>query len=233
MLSSAVDYPVLADFVTDNAGMISPEYERAIAQLTKQIEQNTTVEIAVVTVESLEGVPIDQYAIELFEKNGIGKKDRDNGLLILIAKQERKYRVEVGYGLEGSVPDAHKADIGAGIMEPNFKAGNFGKGVYEAVLAINGLINNDPDVMSEYKSKYYTTQPSQPGIPFDIIIFLLLFIILPLLTRGRRGFIWFPLFLGGSRRRGGFSGGMGGFGGTGFGGFGGGFSGGGGFGGSW
>lgn len=226
-VSSAVEYPVLTDFVTDNAGMISPEYEVQIARLSKEIEQNTTVEIAVLTVNSLEGDSMENYAVKTFEKTGIGKKDKDNGLLILLSREERAYRVEVGYGLEGLIPDAHKIDIGIGIMEPNFKQGEFGKGIYEAILAINGLIQGQPEVLSKYKAKY--AQPvSEVSIFWSWLPFILLFVVFPLIFGRRRGSLWFPLLLMGPRMRGGFSGGAGGFGG-----FGGGFSGGGGFGGRW
>ena len=122
----AVDYPNLNDFVTDEANIISPEYEQQIEQLAKAIEQETTVEIAIVTVLSLEGLTKEQYALELFEKEGIGKEDKDNGLLILVALEEREYRVEVGYGLEGSIPDASKVSLGTKILEPNFKENEFG-----------------------------------------------------------------------------------------------------------
>ncbi len=98
----AVNYPQLQGFVTDNANMIDPAYAYDISQLAAKIEQETTVEIAVVTIESLEGESMEMYAVKLFEQAGIGKKDKDNGLLILVAKEEREYRFEVGYGLEGT-----------------------------------------------------------------------------------------------------------------------------------
>ncbi len=83
---AAIDYPQLTDFVTDEADMIDPVYETKISELAKNIEVATTVEIAVVTVKSLEGESKEGYAVKLFEHAGIGKKDKDNGLLILVAK---------------------------------------------------------------------------------------------------------------------------------------------------
>ncbi|HDJ37965.1 MAG TPA: TPM domain-containing protein, partial [Methanosarcinales archaeon] len=100
---AAVDYPHLTGYVTDDANMLDPAYETKITEIAKTIERETTVEIAVVTVESLEGEPKEMYAVKLFEEAGIGKKDKDNGLLILVAKQEQEYRFEVGYGLEGVI----------------------------------------------------------------------------------------------------------------------------------
>jgi len=225
----AVEYPELGNFVTDTAEMIDPVYEQRINELCREIEQNTTVEIAVVTIDSLNGMGKEQYAVELFERAGIGKKDKDNGLLILIAKSEREYRVEVGYGLEHLITDSHKVDIGDGILVPNFKRGEFGKGVYEAILSIQGLIDGREEVLSQYKMTYEGQRSESSWVGFIIFLFTLMFIlsIFNIIRRGTRtrgGYI----FMGG-----GFGGGSGGFGSGGFGGFGGGLSGGGGFGGSW
>ena len=151
---SAVDFPVLNDFVTDQADIISPEYEQQITSLAKQIEQETTVEIAVVTVQSLEGLSKEDYSMQLFEKYGIGKKDVDNGLLVLVSMDEREYRVEVGYGLEGLIPDASKVTLGTRILEPNFKEGEFGKGIYEMLIAVQGILNGEEEVLSQYRSSY-------------------------------------------------------------------------------
>jgi len=173
---SGVEYPELRNFVTDTANMIDPVYEGKINELCKEIEQDTTVEIAVVTIDSLNGMSKEQYAVELFERAGIGKKDRDNGLLILIVKSEREYRVEVGYGLEHLITDSHKVDIGDGILVPNFKRGEFGKGVYEAVLAMNGLIEGREEVLSQYKMK--NKQGTETcWVGFIIFIFTLMFIL--------------------------------------------------------
>ena len=88
-LVSSQNYPNLRNFVTDNANIIDDASEAQLISLAQQIEQTTTVEIAIVTVNSLENLDIETYAVELFEKAGIGKKDIDNGLLILIAPNER------------------------------------------------------------------------------------------------------------------------------------------------
>lgn len=225
---SAVDFPVLNDFVTDQADIISPEYEQQIISLAKQIEQETTVEIAVVTVQSLEGLSKEEYAIQLFEKYGIGKKDVDNGLLILVSMDERVYRVEVGYGLEGLIPDASKVTLGTRILEPNFKEGEYGRGIYEMLLAVQGILNGEEEVLSKYQSSYYSSGRS------SLMTWIYLFFLISLISSAfnRKGhknrFMFIPLFLPGPR----WNGGSGGFGSSGFGGFGGGLGGGGGFGGN-
>ncbi|KCZ71671.1 beta-propeller domain-containing protein, methanol dehydrogenase [Candidatus Methanoperedens nitroreducens] len=235
-LASAVSYPQLAGFVTDNANMIDPAYESKITQLAQKIEKETTVEIAVVTVESLEGESKEIYATGLFERAGIGKKDKDNGLLIFVAKQEREYRFEVGYGLEGIITDSMKVNIGDRIIVPNFKNDEYGKGIYEAMLVIEGLIGGNEEVISKYGTNQ-TDSSEVPGWLFlPIFGFVVLIIILSTMSETRhRGRGYYGGYGGyGGYPRGGFGGGGrgGGFGG-GFGGFGGGRSGGGGFGGRW
>src|SRR3989338_530960 len=157
--AAAVTYPKLTDFVTDNANIIDPEYEQQILNLAKAIEQNTTAEIAVVTVSSLEGLPIETYAVELFKQAGIGKKDLDNGLLILIAPNEREYRIEVGYGLEGTIPDLRAREIGTNIFVPNFRNNDYGKGIYDALAVIGGYLGNDEEVISKYHAAYASKAP--------------------------------------------------------------------------
>jgi len=226
---SAQSVQLTKNFITDDANIIDFSYEQKISELSTVIEQKTTVEIAVVTVSSLEGVPIDMYAVELFEKSGVGKKDKDNGLLLVIAPNEREYRFEVGYGLEGTLPDITAREIGKNVLEPNFRDGEYGKGIYEALMVIDGYVSNNEEVISTYKSSYNQQQVSRLISNNIFWIFLALFILSAIINnkKGRRGGIY-PIILPGFG--GGFNGG--GFGG-GFGGFGGGLSGGGGFSGRW
>ena len=228
--ASGASYPQLTGFVTDNANMIDSSYEAQITALAKQIEEKTTVEIAVVTVESFEGESKEMYAVNLFQQEGIGKTDRDNGLLILVSKQEREYRFEVGYGLEGVITDSMKVNIGDRIIVPNFRNEDYGKGIYESIVVIEGLIEGNEEVISRYSMKP-TGQSNDGGSIWSFLFFaliLVLFILLPRKGRRGRGSMG-GIYIGGFG--GGFGGGMSGSGG--FGGFGGGMSGGGGFGGSW
>lgn len=231
--ASGASYPQLTGFVTDNANMIDSSYESQITALAKQIEERTTVEIAVVTVESLEGESKEMYAVNLFQQAGIGKTDKDNGLLILVSKQEREYRFEVGYGLEGVITDSMKVNIGDRIIVPNFRNGDYGKGIYDSMVVIEGLIEGNEEVISRYSMKS-AGQSNNGGSIWPFLFFAIIFalIVLASLKGGRGGRGMGGIYIGGFG--GGFSGGMSGSGGLGgFGGFGGGMSGGGGFGGSW
>ncbi len=243
--AGAVNYPQLKGFVTDNANMIDPVYEEKITQLAEKIEKENTVEIAVVTIDSLEGESTLDYAVGLFEQAGIGKKDNNNGLLILVAKKEREYRFEVGYGLEGTITDSMKVNIGSRIIEPNFKNGEYGKGIYDSMLVIEGLLRGNEEIVSQYRMpQAYSVQVSYDWIMVIFITLVILVIILSVFSE-KGGWTYggqYPRSHGGWEYGGGFGGGFGGygmrrsgggFGGGGFGGFGGGRSGGGGFGGKW
>ncbi|MBE0524676.1 MAG: TPM domain-containing protein [Methanosarcinales archaeon] len=220
----SVNYPQLRGFVTDNANMIDSANTNNIAQLAAKIEKETTVEIAVVTIDSFEGESKEMYAVKLFERAGIGKKDKDNGLLILVAKQEREYRFEVGYGLEGIITDSMKVNIGERIIVPNFKNGEYGKGIYEAMLVIEGLLQGNEEVVSKYSMSQTENQEVPTWIIFTFVGFFILFSILSTMGQGRHNGGYYGTSGGFGRRGSG-----GGFGG----GFGGGRSGGGGFGGKW
>lgn len=246
--ASAVSYPQLRDYVTDNANMIDQSYEAKITQLAGAIEKETTVQIAVVTIESLEGESIEMYSANLFEKWGIGKKDKDNGLLIIVAKDSHDYRFEVGYGLEGTVTDSMKVNIGDRIIVPNFRNGEYGKGIYESMLVIQELVKGNPEVISQYSMKQGGGSSSIEfsgngteafgalfGIFFVLVVIFIIFIAIMSASYGsntswKRGRTYrnTPVLLPDL----GWRMGGGGFGGGGFGGgFGGGHSGGGGFGG--
>ncbi len=229
-ITDAADYPQLTEHLTDNANIIDSEYKQKIIDLADSIEKNTTVEIAVLTIESLNGDTPEDYAINVFRKSGVGKKDKNNGLLILVSKNDRKYRFEVGYGLEGTIPDAMKVPIGDKIITPNFKNGDYGKGIYDSMLAVEALVTNNTEVISKYGLNETTEDMPTWLIILIIIIVVIIVIGLLAVSDGWRGGSYGGGGWGGSS---GGSGGSGGGGGDSGGGFGGGSSGGGGFGGGW
>ncbi len=144
-----VDYPDHSGYyVNDFASILDDSIESDLENLITALENETSAEIAVVTVENLQGITIEEYAVELFEKWGIGKKEEDNGLLFLVAIEEREVRIEVGYGLEGVITDLEAGSIINDIMVPNFKNGEFGKGIYEAVEIASAQIFGEEDYES-------------------------------------------------------------------------------------
>lgn len=121
----AQDFPEPTGHVNDFAQLLSSDYRQSLEQELVDFEEETTAEIAVVTIESLEGDSIEEYAVRLFEQWGIGKKEKDNGLLILIAKEDREMRIEVGYGLEPVITDGRAGRIIREKMRPAFREENY------------------------------------------------------------------------------------------------------------
>ena len=140
-------------FVNDFADMLSPEEENSLEALIGALEKETTAEIAIVIIPSLEGSSREEYAVELFEQWGIGKEETDNGLLILVALKEQKWKIEVGYGLEGVITDARAGRVARNYIVPNFREGNYFQGLQQATVQFAGLIKQDPSVIAEYTSR--------------------------------------------------------------------------------
>jgi uncharacterized protein len=240
-LAQAVkDLPAPTDYVSDFARVISDQTRVQLDQLCGEVDHQAHAQIAVVTVQSLEGEPIQQYAVDLFEKWKIGPKKNDRGLLILVAVQDRRRWIQTGYGLEGILPDGKVGQIGRE-MVPMLRNNDFNGALTLAVDEVSQIIAQDAGVKLKPLTRWGAAQqrPQQITVGQLIggIVFLLLIVIF-LLWAGGSGILGFLLgmFFGGRwGGGGGFGGGGGGDGGSGsgFGGFGGGQTGGGGAGGDW
>lgn len=216
---AAPEFPKLTGRVVDNASLLSQRTEQRIGERLAAHERATGNQLVVVTVPDLQGTSIEDFGYQLGRHWGIGQKDSDNGALLIIAKQERALRIEVGYGLEGQLTDAISAQIINQILTPAFKAGRFDAGVEQAVDAMVTVLGGQALPAPQRSTTKKEAPPAFGGLLFIIIIIMLLF--------GRGGFFGGMLagsLLGGGLRGGGLGGG--GFGG-GFGGGGGGFGGGG------
>ncbi len=220
------EVPQLQQRVTDFTNTLSFNQWRALETRLKQFEDSTSTQIAILMVNSLDGEALEDFSMRVFEKNKLGQKGEDNGVLILIAKADRKARIEVGYGLEGALTDAATTQIREREMNPRFRTGDFYGGLDGAISAIVAA------TAGEYK-----VEARGNKAPLTSVILVLIFFgimgafVLPRLSSRRRTIIgsagpsyrsgWGWPYIGG----GGFGGGS--FGGGSFGG-GGGFSGGGG-----
>lgn len=132
----AGEVPPLKGRVNDHARILSPTVHQLLSERLAAYEQKTGHQLAVLTVPSLSGDPIEDYSIRVVEAWKLGKKGADDGILLLVASGDRKMRIEVGYGLEGSLPDAAAGRIVRDVMAPHFKRGDFDGGVLAAVNAI-------------------------------------------------------------------------------------------------
>lgn len=222
-----VSFQNYTGYVNDYAGILSNETKAKLAALSSEIESKTTSQMAILTIDTTAPLDIETYAVKLFEKWGIGQKGKDNGVLILVAVKDRAVRIEVGYGLEGAIPDALAKNIIEKSMTPFFKNGDYSAGILQGAGAISKLIAGEYNVEISELGNIKIATPSKKT---SILDFLFLIFIIIIVIRIR--FFWFFPMSGRSRSY--WSGGSssGGFGG-GFGGFGGGFSGGGGASGRW
>ena len=132
----ALDVPYLSGHINDNAHLLSPEAVNELEQMLTAYEDSTTNQIVLLTIESLEGEILEDYTLRVAETWKLGQKDVDNGVLLLIARDDRKMRIEVGYGLEPSVTDAASSYIINSIIRPLFKQGEFEDGIREGLKAL-------------------------------------------------------------------------------------------------
>lgn len=225
---AAPEFPQPDGLVTDTAGVLPDGEERRLEALLADLRRQTGSEVAVVTIPSLEGSVIETYAVELFEAWGIGQKGKDNGLLFLTAVDDRAVRIEVGYGLEGTVPDALAGRVLNEVVLPAYRAGDMPRGVLLGGVTLAQLVAKEAGVqIGGGRSPIRGTKRPQATRTQKIVGFLFMLAMIPIVIRHP----WLLFFLLSSGRGGGrWSGG--GFGG-GSGGFGGGMSGGGGASGGW
>jgi uncharacterized protein len=227
------------DYVVDLAGVMDNAAKARLNALLLELEQKTTAQVLVLTVQSLDGQDIEGFSIGMAEKWKLGQKGKDNGALLVVAVQDRKYRFEIGYGLESVLPDSLVGTIGREYLVPYFRQGDYGAGIYAAIAVVARTIASSAGVELAAMppvSRPHDVSTGKPLSMFHLVLFgvfgivaLILFI-----THPRQCFLILLMSqLGGGR--GGWSGGMsgGGFGGGSFGGGGGGGFGGGGASGGW
>jgi uncharacterized protein len=139
----AIDVPYLTGRVTDNAEILNAETRKALTEQLAAHERATTNQVAVLTVPTIGDASIEEYAVEVFNAWKLGRKGKDNGVLVVIAPNERRLRIEVGYGLEGTLTDAQAARIIRDLMTPRFKDGDFNRGVADGVRAVIATLEGD------------------------------------------------------------------------------------------
>jgi uncharacterized protein len=224
-LAAEPEFPKLSGRVVDNAQLLSAATTQNLNKQLAAQEQRTGNQLVVVTLNDLQGYEIADFGFQLGRHWGIGQKDSNNGALLIIAKQERKMRIEVGYGLEGTLTDARSAQIIQQILSPAFKTGDFNGGITRAVDAMILVIDGKAVPVSNKQSSSKSSPPALGLLMFIAVIFMMMGG--GGRGRGRSGLLG-GLLLGSALSRGGSGGfGGGGFGGGGFGGGGGGFGGGG------
>lgn len=229
--------PTANKYINDYTGVVSESETRSIVSIGKELEDKTGAQSVVVLIDSTNGIPIENYAIDLFRTWGIGQQGKDNGLLILVAVNDKAWRVEVGRGLEGPIPDALSNRVMESIAKPSFIEGNYGQGVLNSYSAFSDYIAGEYNVTLEKSlnirlpQENTTDTASSLGILILGGIFIVSILADVLFNRGRISSTFLQLMFISSLGRRGPRGGSGG--GGGFGGFGGGSSNGGGSSGGW
>jgi uncharacterized protein len=229
----ALDFPALSGRVVDQAGVMTAASKADVEAKSKALEDKSGIQLVVATVKSLQGSDIETYANQLFRFWKLGEAKKNNGVLLLVAPNEHKVKIEIGYGLEGTLTDALSSVIISSAIIPRFKAGDYSGGIERGVDGIISVLSGDtadwqpkPNVRTEDKSSGFDMLV--PILFFGIVIFIIWYLVRhaggpPSSGGGRRGG---PIFV---PYGGGWGSGWGGGGGFGDGGgFGGGFSGGGG-----
>jgi uncharacterized protein len=227
---------VPATYVVDLANIISEDAEMKLNGYLRELEQKTTAQFVILTIDNLDGEDVEGFSIRMAEKWKLGQKGKDNGVLMTVALKDRRYRIEVGYGLESILPDSLVGSIGRGYIVPYFRKGDYSGGVIAATLVVINTIATHEGVEITGLPKVERSSRRRadkigysPGIVFLLIIAAILSFLMscPSGRRGHGGFGGRGGYRGGWYSGGGGFGG-GSFGGGGSGGFGGGFGGGGG-----
>jgi uncharacterized protein len=238
-VAAALSFPPLTGRIVDQAGILSPATKAALEPKLADLEARSGIQLVVATVSSLEGQEIEPYANELFRAWKLGEADRDNGVLLLVAPNERRVRIEVGYGLEGTLTDALSKVIIINAITPRFKEGDFNGGVARGVDDVITVLTTDASEWEKRPELRLDRRPDAGPPDWLVLAGLFGFLALLIVSRGFRRLVanvLLGLLVSSSAgRSGGFSRRSGGSWGGGGGGFsgGGGSSGGGGASGSW
>jgi len=225
IVSAQPKVPDLKNWATDLTSTLTSQQLNTLDYRLKTFQDSTSDQIVMLMIPTLNDYPLEDYSYDVAHQNKIGTKENDNGILLLIVKNDRKIRIEVGYGLEGALPDALSSSIIRNVIIPYFRKDQYYDGITAGIDAI----------ISAVKGEYHIEQKPESndkGIPNLFPFFIIIFFVIRFLFRGGRrrggGFIFFPGGFGGGSSGGSFGGGS-------FGGFsgGGGSFGGGGASGSW
>ena len=179
-------YPALTGRIVDQANILKPDARAAILPKLAELEDKSGIQLVVATVPSLQDGDIESFANGLFRAWKLGEEKKNNGLLLLVAPNERKVRIEVGYGLEGTMTDALTKVIIQSAIVPSFKAGDYSAGIVKGVDAIIGALTVDSDEWQR-KTKVRVDKQANPIdllIPYFIFA-LFVFVILSMISNAR------------------------------------------------
>lgn len=213
--------PTNYKYVNDYVGIVNESDTKSIVSIGKELENKTGAQATIVIIDSTNGVPIEDYSVKLFRSWGIGQSGKDNGLLILLAINDRTWRVEVGRGLEGAIPDALSNRVMESLAKPNFQNNDYGAGLRDSYSTFSDYIAKEYNVTLEKSLNIQVPDEANTSSNFGggyiVIILLALFFLDMFFNRGRVSSILINLLfwsnINNRHHRGGGGGGFGGFGG--------------------
>ncbi len=181
---AAPNYPALSGRVVDQAGIISDATETTLTTKLRELDDKSGIQLVVATVKSLEGHDVESYANGLFRAWKLGEAKKNNGVLFLIAPNDRKMRIEVGYGLEGTLTDALSKVILTSAVAPKFKAGDYSAGVEQGVAGIIEVLSGDS---AEWTKRAQGPQMTLFDQLFPLLVFALFIFIFTYMARNAAG----------------------------------------------
>ena len=181
-LADTLPIPALSGRVVDQAVILTSAEESRLTTKLKDLEDKTSIQLVVVTLSSLRGNPIEDWGLALGRTWGIGQKGKDNGALLIVAPNDRELRIEVGYGLEGTLPDATASAIIRNVILPRFKSGDMADGISDGVDAIIAALTGSGGEFGPSRRE----QIGQTLSEWTPVLFVGLFVIMMIATRLRR-----------------------------------------------
>lgn len=186
----AATFPALTGRIVDQANIIPADVRSAIEPKLADLEAKSGIQLVVATIASLDGQEIEPYANELFRTWKLGEKDKNNGVLLLVAPKERRVRIEVGYGLEGTLTDALSKVIITNAITPRFKTGDFGGGISRGVDDIITVLTTDASEWQQRPALRLDNQPTSDPTTWLLIAGLVVLVILLIVSPGFRSFFF-------------------------------------------
>src|SRR5215203_2386943 len=207
----ALTFPPLTGRIVDQANIISADARSALEPKLADLEAKSGIQLVVATINSLEGQEIEPYANQLFRTWKLGEKAKNNGVLLLVAPKERRVRIEVGYGLEGTLTDALAKVIITNAITPRLKAGDFSGGISRGVDDIITVLTTDASEWEKRPSLRLDHQPANEPLDWLILLIVIVVVLLLIVSPGFRWFFFNLLLSSGSSGSGGSYSGGGGF----------------------
>lgn len=189
----SLDVPAFTNYVVDNAKIIDANTEDELISYLSALEDTTGIQIAVLTIPTLEDEDLERYSFRVADTWQIGQRGKDNGALLLVAMAEHSVRIEVGYGLEDKLTDAKCGLIIRNIIIPEFKNERYSKGILDGIKNMVGIASDDEELVSKnVLEEKMLSKDKWPALIFGILFFFMWFMLVPNLA-GRRSW-WIPWF---------------------------------------